>query len=94
MVKKVSGCAISFTSFSSRLETRTARIGPSGGVALPNRFTSALVNGRSQAKALPATVQARRKWPKLATSTTSGSAMAMTATPSNEAIGGNLANRR
>src|SRR4051812_37242739 len=59
MVKNPLCPAASTASFSSRSATRTARIGPSGGVASPNRLMSALLNGRSQANALPATDQVR-----------------------------------
>ena len=62
IVKKALGCAASTASFSPRSSTRTARIGPSGGLASPNRRMSALLNGRSHAKALPATDHVRVPW--------------------------------
>jgi hypothetical protein len=59
IVKKAAGFAARTASLSCRSAVRTARIGPSGGVWSPNRFRSALLNGRSQAKALPSTAQVR-----------------------------------
>ena len=80
MVKNATGCAASTASFSPRSSTRTARIGPSGGVSSPNRFRSALLNGRSQANALPATNQVRV--PCRSPSVTSGSSATSSATSS------------
>ena len=59
MVKKPFACAARTASFSPRSSTRTARIGPSGGVTSPKRLMSALLNGRSHANALPPTVHVR-----------------------------------
>ena len=59
IVKNAFGWAASIASFSPRSATRTARIGPSGGVASPYRLMSALLNGRSHAKPLPATAHVR-----------------------------------
>jgi hypothetical protein len=59
IVKKALGFAASTASFSLRSSTRTARIGPAGGGASPNRLRSALLNGRTHAKAFPATDQVR-----------------------------------
>ena len=47
---------------SARSATRTARIGPSGGVIVPKRLISALLKGRSQANAFPATNHVRLPW--------------------------------
>ena len=84
MVKKPGWAAASTTSFSSRSSTHTARIGPSGGVASPKRLRSALLNGRSQANALPATNQVRRPW--RSPSVTSGSSRAIRAASSTVAM--------
>src|ERR1700684_3920369 len=82
MVKKASGFAARIASFSARSAVRTARIGPAGGAWSPNRLRSALLNGRSQANALPPTSQVRSprcfSWP----SVTSGSWVARRATSS------------
>ena len=59
IVKKGPGFAASTASFSPRSSTRTARMGPSGGVWSPNRRRSALLNGRSHANAFPATDHVR-----------------------------------
>src|SRR5664279_2257424 len=59
MVKRAVGCAANAASFSLRSATRTARMGPSGGMAVPNRLRSALLNGRSHAKVLLFTDQVR-----------------------------------
>src|SRR5215467_5538918 len=80
IVKKASGCAASTASFPLRSSTRTARIGPSGGVWSPNRRRSALLNGRSHANALPATDQVRP--PCRSPSVASGSSAATAATSS------------
>jgi hypothetical protein len=83
MVKKASGFAASTASFSARSAVRIARIGPSGGVWSPYRLMSALLNGRSQANALPPTSQVRKVFLCLSTpSVTAGSAAAMRATSS------------
>src|SRR5579859_3503351 len=74
-------------SFSARFATRTARIGPSGGVVVPKRLRSALVNGRSQAKAFPATNHVRLPWRSAAVA--SGSCAARPATSSIVAISTN-----
>src|SRR5450631_876406 len=55
-------------------------MGPSGGGWSPNRFTSALLNGRSQAKPLARTFQVRRR--QLVASITSGNRRASAATSS------------
>ena len=55
-------------------------MGPSGGVSVPNRLRSALLNGRSQAKPLPSTNQVRRPWRR--PSVTSGRPVAMVSTSS------------
>src|SRR5690242_9735052 len=71
-------------SFSPRSATRTARIGPSGGVWSPNRLMSALLNGRSHANALPATNQV---WlPCRSPTVTSGRSVAIRAASSTVAI--------
>src|SRR5688572_20501402 len=80
MVKNARGWAASAASFSPRSSTRTARIGPSGGAASPNRLRSALLNGRSHAKALPPTDHDRL--PRLLPSVTSGNSAAIVATSS------------
>src|SRR5579884_3946302 len=80
MVKNPLWPCASTASFSPRSATRRARMGPSGGMASPNRRRSALANGRSQAKALSATNQVRV--PCLSPSRTSGRAMATSATSS------------
>ena len=46
-------------SLSARSSVVRARMGPDGGSSSPKRCTSALLNGRSQANALPATNQVR-----------------------------------
>src|SRR5690348_13626240 len=84
MVKNASGLAASTASFSPRSSTWTARIGPSGGACSPNRRMSALLNGRSQAKALPRTYQVRL--PCRSPSVTSGSSEAIRATSSSVAM--------
>src|SRR5436190_1067412 len=84
MVKNASGLAASTASFSPRFSTWTARIGPSGGACSPNRRMSALLNGRSQAKALPRTYQVRL--PCRSPSVTSGSSAAIRATSSSVAM--------
>src|SRR5580700_7889665 len=85
IVKKASGCAARTASFSPRSSTRTARIGPSGGVWSPNRLMSALLNGRSHANALPATNQVR--FPCRSPTVTSGRPAAIRAASSTVAIG-------
>src|SRR5580700_10452048 len=84
MVNKASGCAARMASFSPRSATRTARIGPSGGSLSPNRLMSALLNGRSQAKAFPATNHVRL--PCRSPTVTSGKSMAIRAASSAVAI--------
>jgi hypothetical protein len=63
IVKNSRGAIASNASLASRFSTRTPRIGPSGGTWSPKRLRSALLNGRSHTKALPATIQVR--WPHL-----------------------------
>ena len=70
---------------SARSAVRSARIGPVGGGVSPKRFRSAFENGRSQAKALPATNQVRL--PCRAASVTSGSAAIIRSTSSRAAMG-------
>jgi hypothetical protein len=55
IVKKAAVFAARMASFSARSAVRTARIGPPGGAWAPYRLMSALLNGRSQANALPPT---------------------------------------
>src|SRR3954447_23062664 len=80
MSKKAFGCASRTACFSSMSSTLTARIGPSGGVSSPKRLMSALLNGRSHAKALPLTNHVRL--PKRAPTVTSGSSIAIRAASS------------
>src|SRR5262249_8273458 len=80
IVKNAAGCAVSTASFSPRSATRTARIGPPGGVCSPNRLRPALLNGRSHAKGLPTTSHVRL--PCRSASVTSGSSMAIRAASS------------
>ena len=56
-MKKAAGFAAMMASFSARSAVRMARIGPPGGGSAPYRLMSALLNGRSQANALPPTSQ-------------------------------------
>ena len=70
---------------SPRSATLTARIGPSGGEASPNRLMSALLNARSQAKFLPATSHVRL--PYRSPTVTSGRPEAISAASSIVAIG-------
>src|SRR3954447_22371869 len=87
MVKIPLGAAARTASFSLRSATRTARIGPLGGVSSPNRLMSALLKGRSQANPLPATAQVRL--PRVSPSVTSGRARAISAASSSVAMPGN-----
>src|SRR5690349_579375 len=84
MVKKACVFAARMASFSPRSATRTARIGPSGGVSSPNRLMSALLNGRSHVNALPATNQVRL--PCRSPTVTSGRSAAIRAASSTVAI--------
>src|SRR5205807_8050869 len=63
------------------------RITPSGGVSLPNRRISALLNGRSHAKPLPRTYHVRLAW--RSPSVTSGNPKAISAASSRLTMGVN-----
>ena len=80
MVKTALPALANTASFSPRSATRTATIGPAGGADSPKRLRSALLKGRSQAKALPPTNQVRLPW--RSASVTSGSSAAIRATSS------------
>src|SRR5215218_2828098 len=88
MVKMPRLPAASTASFSSRSSTLTARMGPSGGVASPKRFRSALLYGRSHANDLPRTNHVR--WPNRAPSVTSGRSAMIRSTSSIVATSGQL----
>src|SRR6476469_7059986 len=84
MVKTPRAPSSSTACLSSRSATDTARIGPSGGWASLKWRTSALLNGRSHANAVPATNHVR--WPCRSPSVTSGSSLAIRAASSTVAM--------
>ena len=73
-------------SFSAWSAMRIARIGPWGGCSSPKRFMSALLNGRSQANALPPSSQVRFPRCFSTPSVTSGSPAAIAAASSSPVL--------